>query len=340
MTRSGRKAEKLGLEIWKDCDRVVIEDNAVDHWLSVGGAARVAVRRNTIGEKTGDVGFLGLELIGQDIVASDNLLDDGQQIGISVSNDCHNQYQYCAHNTVRNMIQWAVQVQGDKVGARMLYYYKNAFLTTQRGNSAAIYPRADGRGFRFNGNCQSVTLDGNQIRDNRGEGIELGGGGLDQISIVNNVITGNAGAAVCGKPGVQFEWANNTVAGNGSNRQFTSRGSPGPRPTAAFTRPSRATVGQAVNFTNASSAAAGSLGHVLWDFGDGVPGTTFHGAHTYGQAGAYRVTLVVWDKSGRGAIQEQSVTVIAAPGSHATPSPAGGEPVTRRSWNRGLAARK
>ena len=96
VTRSGRKAEKLGLEIWKDCDRVVIEDNAVDHWLSVGGAARVAVRRNTIRDKTGDVGFLGLEIIGQDIVASDNLVDDGQQIGISVSNDCHNQYQYCA----------------------------------------------------------------------------------------------------------------------------------------------------------------------------------------------------------------------------------------------------
>ena len=49
---------------------VVIEDNTLDHWLSVGGAARVAVRRNTVSDKTGDVGFLGLELIGQDVVAS------------------------------------------------------------------------------------------------------------------------------------------------------------------------------------------------------------------------------------------------------------------------------
>jgi len=312
--RSGRKAEKLGLEIWKDCDRVVIEDNTVDHWLSVGGAARVAVRRNTIGEKSGDVGFLGLELIGQDIVATDNLIDDGQQIGISVSNDMHNEYQYCAYNTVRNMLQWAVQVQGDKAGARMLYYYKNAFLTTQRGNPAAIYPHIAGRGFRFNGNCHFVMLDGNQICDNRAEGIELGGGRLEQISIVNNVIRGNRGDAVCGRPGADFEWTNNTLTGNGSNHPFASHGSLGLKPAAAFRCPNRAAFGQTVNFTNTSTAAGGGIGHVLWDFGDGEPSTTFHGSHTYGKAGSYRVTLVVWDKAGRGAMKEQNVTVTAAPG--------------------------
>jgi len=318
VTRSGRKAEKLGLEIWKDCDRVVIEDNTIDHWLSVGGAARVAVRRNTISEKSGDVGFLGLELIGQDVVATDNLVDDGQQIGISVSNDAHNEYQYCAHNTVRNMVQWAVQVQGDKAGARMLYYYKNAFLITQRGNPAAIYPHAAGRGFRFNGNCHFVTLDANEILDNRAEGIELGGGRLDGISIVNNVIRGNAMAAVCGRAGADFEWAGNTVAGNGSNRPFASHGSLGPKPAASFRCSSSPTVGQTVNFTNTSAAAAGGLGHVLWDFGDGVPSTSFHGSHTYGRAGTYRVTLVVWDKAGRGAMKKQSITVLRG-------SPAGGE---------------
>ena len=122
ITRSGRKAEKLGLEIWKDCDRVVIEDNAVDHWLSVGGAARVAVRRNTIRETSGDVGFLGLELIGQDIVATDNLVDGGQQIGISVSNDAHNEYQYCAQHGAEHgpMGRSGARRQGRRTDALLL----------------------------------------------------------------------------------------------------------------------------------------------------------------------------------------------------------------------------
>ena len=310
VTRSGRKAEKLGLEIWKDCDRVVIEDNTIDHWLSVGGAARVAVRRNTISEKSGDVGFLGLELIGQDVVATDNLVDDGQQIGISVSNDAHNEYQYSPITRCGTWCNGPSRCKATRPRARMLYYYKNTFLTAQRGNPAAIYPNAAGRGFRFNGNCHFVTLDGNEILDNRAEGIELGGGRLDGISIVNNVIRGNAMAAVCGRAGADFEWAGNTVAGNGSNRPFASHGSLGPKPAASFRCSSSPTVGQTVNFTNTSAAAAGGLGHVLWDFGDGVPSTSFHGSHTYGRAGTYRVTLVVWDKAGRGAMKKQSITVL------------------------------
>ena len=146
----------------------MIEDNVMDHWLSIGGAARVAARRNTVRDATGDIGFIGLEVIGQDLVVADNLVDGGQQIGISVSNDAHNQRQYCAYNTVRNMVQWGAQLQGDKAGARMLYYYRNKFLAMQRGNKAAIYPGADGRGFRFNGNCQDVTL--RQQRDLRQSG--------------------------------------------------------------------------------------------------------------------------------------------------------------------------
>jgi hypothetical protein len=309
VSRSGRKDSKLGIEIWGDCDRSVIEDNRIDHWLSLSGCSRVAARRNTVSDTSGDIGFIGLEVIAQDVVVTDNLVDGGQQIGVSVSNDAHNERQYCGHNVIRNMVQWGAQLQGDHTGARMLYYYKNQFLTMQRGNPAAIYPGADGRGFRFNGNCRQVTLDGNDISRNPAEGIELGGAGLDQISIVNNNITGNGFAAVTGNPGPDFEWTNNTVAGNGDNKQPVSRGFANPKPTADFICPPGAAAGRPVAFTNRSSAVDGGIARVLWDFGEGVPGVLSEGVHTYSRAGTYRVTLVVWDNRGRGAIAERSVTI-------------------------------
>jgi len=310
VTRSGYKAEKLGIEIWRACDRAVIEDNAVDHWLSIGGAASVAARRNTVRPRDGGYfAFIGLEVIGQDVVVTDNLVDGGEQIGLSTSNDAGNTRQFCAYNTVRGMIQWAVQIQGDKAGAGLLYYYRNKFLATQRGNPAAIYPGADGRGFRFNGNCRNVTLDSNEILDNRAEGLELGGKDMDRLSFVGNVIRGNAMAAVTGDPGADLEWADNTVAGNGDDRTPTSRGFADAKPVADFTCPARAATDRPVEFANTSSAPDGHVAHVLWDFGDGPPSTEFQGRHAYAKAGAYRVTLVVWNDKGRGAIRERTVTV-------------------------------
>ena len=314
VTRSGRKTEKLAIEVWRECDRVVIEDNQVDHWLSIGGASQVAARRNIIRPPAGDIAFIGLELIGQDLVVTDNVVDGGQQIGVSVSNNASNQWQYCAYNTIQNMVQWGAQLQGDQTGARMLYFYRNKFMAMQRGNPAAIYPGADGRGFRFNGNCQQVTLDSNEISHNPAEGIELGGKGLDQLSIINNTITGNGLATVSGNPGVDLEWANNTVTANGNNNQLTSRGFANRKPAADFSCPADIAAGQPVSFTNRSIAPDGGIGHVLWDFGAGVPSNQRDGTHTYDRPGAYRVTLVVWDNRGRGAMKERSITVRPAAG--------------------------
>ena len=81
VTRSGRKAEKLGLEIWGGCDRVVMEDNQVDHWLSIGGGRWVAARHNNVRETPGDIAFIGIEVIGQNVVVTDNVVEGGQQIG-------------------------------------------------------------------------------------------------------------------------------------------------------------------------------------------------------------------------------------------------------------------
>ena len=309
VTRSGRKSEKLGIEIWRACDRVVIEDNVIDHWLSIGGAACVAARRNTVRPPAGDTAFIGLEVIGQDVVVTDNLVDGGHQIGLSTSNNANNSRQFCAYNTVRGMIQWAVQIQGDKTGADLLYYYRNKFLATQRGNPEAIYHGADGRGFRFNGNCHNVTLDSNEVLDNKAEGLELGGKDMDRLSFVGNVIRGNAMAAVGGDPGADLEWADNTVAANGDDRTPKSRGFADPKPVADFTCPARAATGSPAEFANTSSAPGGKLAHVLWDFGDGPPSTDVQGRHTYAKAGTYRVILVVWNDKGRGEIRERSVTV-------------------------------
>jgi len=116
-----------------------------------------------------------------------------------------------------------------------------------------------------------------------------------------------------------LEWTNNTVVGNGEDTQLTSRGFANRKPVVDFTYPATIAVGQAAAFTNASSDPDGRIGHVLWDFGEGVPSTIFNDTHVFGRTGTFRVTLVVWDDQGRGAIKERYVTVSAAPGQQRPP---------------------
>jgi PKD repeat protein len=78
---------------------------------------------------------------------------------------------------------------------------------------------------------------------------------------------------------------------------------------ADFSCPARAGVGDSVRFTNRSVALDGSVEHVLWDFGEGVPDTTFEGVHAYRRAGTFRVTLVVWDTHGRGAVRQRAIVI-------------------------------
>jgi hypothetical protein len=44
--------------------------------------------------------------------------------------------------------------------------------------------------------------------------------------------------------------------------------------------------------------------------GDGIPEVTARPKHIFGQPGKYRVTLVVWDKSGRGGRAEKTIQVL------------------------------
>src|SRR5208337_3766931 len=72
---TGSGGEGLGIEVWEGCDRAVIEDNRIDHWLSIGGSDYCAVRRNVVSDKSGVVKFIGIEGIGAHCVYTDNLVD-------------------------------------------------------------------------------------------------------------------------------------------------------------------------------------------------------------------------------------------------------------------------
>ncbi len=51
------------------------------------------------------------------------------------------------------------------------------------------------------------------------------------------------------------------------------------------------------------------IAQALWDFNDGLPSADAETAHTYPKPGEYRVTLVVWDGSGRGARAEKRIRI-------------------------------
>ncbi|QGQ99264.1 carbohydrate-binding protein [Paenibacillus psychroresistens] len=312
--------EGLSIELTAFSGNAVIEDNSVDHWISLDESDYTAVRRNTVSDTSGVVKFIGLEAATtSNNIFTDNMVNGGQQIGLSVSNDGVKQHNYWAYNTVQNMVQWGVQIQGD-TGAQYQYFYNNTIMTTQADHPAAEYPSDAGFGFRFNGNATYFTLDNNQIKNNEAAGIQVTSTtGVDKISFVNNTITGNTDQSIDQYPAAaaDLEWSGNTVSGNGTNTQLTSRGFSNPKPTANYTAVTTAAVGATVTFTNTSTDNV-SIGYSLWDFNDGIPATVTSPTHVFNKAGTYRVSLVVWDNLGRGARVTKNITIT---GGSPTPTP-------------------
>ncbi|RPH31486.1 PKD domain-containing protein, partial [bacterium] len=306
-TITGSGGTGLGIELHTGCARGLIESNRVDHWISLDSSDSCAVRRNTVSDKSGIVKFAGLEAIARNCIFTDNLIDGGAQIGISVSGNMPKEYVLWARNTVKACGTWGVQLQGDSGGIAYQYFYRNKFLNTKRNDPQAMYPD-QGNGFRFNANCHYISLDRNEIRDNEGDGIQLSSG-LSELSFTNNVIRGNIHASISGNPGSDLEWSGNTVAGNGSNVELSSQGFSNRKPVAAFTCPAVVQPGQTVSFSNRSYDPDGSIGHVLWDFDDGLPATDRNPTHAYSNTGSHTVTLVVWDNLGRGMLTTKTITV-------------------------------
>ncbi|UCG50231.1 MAG: right-handed parallel beta-helix repeat-containing protein [Phycisphaerales bacterium] len=301
--------EGLGIEIWHGCHRSVIEDNVIDHWLSVDGSNLVAVRRNVVSDKSGIYKGYGLELVNScDCIFTGNRVDDGAHIGLSVSNKAPKERIYWARNTIRRATTWGAQIQGEEGGASYQYFFANRFIETWKSHPKALYS-GQGYGFRFNGNCHYITLDGNEIRGNGCGGIQFTGAGIDQLSFVGNSITSNGGPSVNSDPGEELQWENNRVIGNGRDVQLSSRGFSNRGPAASFEQTTRGRAGLKVAFENTSSDPDGTIARVLWDFDDGIPSTQARGEHTYDRPGQYRVALIVWDNKGRAGRAERIVKI-------------------------------
>jgi hypothetical protein len=317
ITASG--GEGLGIEVWGGCDRCVIEDNRLDHWLSIGGCDYCAVRRNVISDKSGVVKFCGLEAIGSGCVFTDNLVDDGQQIGLSISGPQPKNYCYFGYNTIRRCLQWGAQLQGEAGGIAYQYFYRCRFEATTRQRGRPLYPGDEGHGFRTNGNVRYLTWEECQFANNAGYGLQLGGRGVDFLSFVRCAIINNGAGAVSGPgayhglgdPGAYtaLEWVACRVEGQASRALPPAKPFAAPPPEADFRVPGQLGVGQPARFVATRKPGSEALAAVLWDFGDGPPSTAPATTHTYYKPGRYRVTLVVWGACGRAARVEKIVRV-------------------------------
>ena len=301
----------LGIEEWVGCDQAVVEDNILDHWLSISGSSYAAVRRNTVSYPTGSViGAIGLEMVfGTNCLFTDNLVNGRQQVGISISGG-PNTYIYWCSNNIQNMMSWAVQDQGPCYGH---YFYGNKFLYTQSSTNS-IYPSDAGSAFRINTDCTNITLEANIIQSNASYAIQFEEP-LQRLTFVGNTITGNNAVENNTAPGTtDLLWSNNTVSNNKNNVAPVSRGFTSDQmPVAAFTAPGFVLVGQPVAFTNTSTAPGSAIANTLWDLGEGLPLTVTNPVFTYATPGTYRVSLLVWNTQGRCARAQGFVSVSVPP---------------------------
>ena len=314
----GKVAEGLSIEVHTECNRALIEDNTVEHWISLDKTNNSAIRRNSISSnKVDDWKYAGLELAGgSNNIFTDNQVNQGAKLGISISVDYPKEYVFWGRNTISGMADWGAQLQGDATGLGYHYFYKNSFSNTYRNHTQSTY-KNQGHGFRINGNSHHVTLEENAIKGNEGFGVEFSGKGIDQFTFINNVLTDNKQGAITAYPGTDLQWSGNHVASNKSNVVPSSSGfNNSAIPTADFKVHTSIKVHQPVEFINfsVSNNSGGSIAHVLWDLGQGLPSTEKNPTHTYTAPGTYRVTLIVWDEKGRAARKEQLIKVAAASG--------------------------
>jgi len=304
---TGSGGEGLGIEVWGHCDRCIVENNKVDHWLSIGGCDWCSVRRNTVASTDGTCKPFGLEIIGSYCIVTDNVVDECQGLGISVSNVDPKNHHYYANNTIRRCYHWAVQLQGETGGIAYHYYYRCRFNETPVGHPAVYYKGGEGNGFRTNGNVKHVVLEECEMCGNGRYGVQLGGPDVDLLSFIRCKITGNKAGAVVG-PGdyTALEWIDCTVEGNANNTVTPAKPFAEPAPVAAFEAPAKLRVGEEATFR----CTTPGIETAMWDFGDGIPVIGNEVKHTYEKPGDHTVALIVWTEAGRGARAAQAVTAL------------------------------
>jgi hypothetical protein len=307
---SGSGGEGLGIEIWGGCPRSLIEDNVVDHWISVDRGNQSAVRRNTIGVEDDSLKGYGIEIIASDVVVTDNLVKRGAAIGLSVSNKPKKNNVFWGYNTIRECIQWGAQLQGETGGIAHHYFYRCTFETTIRGDPRARYPRDSGHGFRFNGVSRAVVFEECAFRDNGGYGVQFGGPNVDAMTFLRCEFTRNRQGPVTGLSADKtVEFRDGTIGGDTAGAFGPSQAFSRVPPTADFRMPPVILAGAAASFECTSRCEAGEIVERLWDFNHGIPQVGINPNHTFDRPGKYRVTLIVWDAGGRGARAEKVVEV-------------------------------
>lgn len=310
---SGSGGEGLGIEIWGGCPRSLIEDNVVDHWISVDQGTQSAVRRNVVQADDGSLKFLGIEIIARDVVVTDNVVGRGAHIGLSVSNRPVKNNVYWGYNTVRDCAEWGAQFQGESGGIAHHYFYRCSFEKTTRGDQRVAYPKDSGYGFRTNGHCRGLVFEDCVFAHNGGYGVQLGGPAVDALTFLRCKITGNGMAAVTGpNQYTALEFADCTVEGNKGDRLPDAKPFGKAAPKADFAAPPEIRVGQPASF-RCTASASGQIADRLWDFGEGIPEVAAEAKHTFERPGAHRVTLIIWDPAGRGSRAEKTVHVLPGP---------------------------
>jgi hypothetical protein len=161
-----------GIRLAFGCDRNEVSNNRIDRTGRGGifgdGAAELVVRRNRVTGSGGE--GRGIEIIARDVVVSDNVVDGGAMIGLTVSNTRVKNNVLWACNTVRDCVQSGAEFQGESGGIAHHFFHDCRFEKTRKRDPRAGYPGADGHGFRTNGHCRGLVFEDCVFRDNGGYG--------------------------------------------------------------------------------------------------------------------------------------------------------------------------
>ena len=308
---SGSGGEGLGIEIWGGCPRSLIEDNVLDHWLSVDGGHQSAVRRNVIGTDDGTLKGYGIEIIARDVVVTDNVVKRGaahRPVGLEPARE-EQRLLGLQHGP-------RLRAVGSPAPGRNRRHRPPLFLPL-RLREYGPWPRHRPVIPRTAATASAPTAPAGDWSSRIASSATTAAAGSSlaaRRSIALDVpalqITGNGQAAVTGPSQyTALEFSGCKVEGNKDDRLPAAKPFSSPPPVADFRLSEPVRAGEPVQF-QCNSRAAGGIVERLWDFGDGIPEVTDQPKHTFLQPGKYRVTLVVWDKSGRGGRAEKMIQVL------------------------------
>ncbi|MCF6226805.1 MAG: right-handed parallel beta-helix repeat-containing protein [Xanthomonadales bacterium] len=315
----------ISIELFPGGGNTLIENNDVDHWISIIGSERVAVRGNKIQDPDNSLGSYGLEAYDSlSVVFSDNQIGAGQQLGIltggtsSPPTNGRNGEILFLRNIFESMESNGTLLGGGPVSTlayptSRIYLRENEFV----GQPENGIKDTGGGGIVLTLTLSSVVLDSNIIRDFDGPAVQFTGqatGLVDYLEVINNDIIGNGDAF----SRTEFQGTNafidgNTIIDNGDNSLLASKGNfdGNARPEVEILAPAFATVGEEVEFSFIWTDD-GTVDGILWDLSEGLPEVTSTVTRTFSSEGTFNISLVVWDDGGRGTFDDLQITIVGS----------------------------